>query len=481
MGDFAYETPRFLINGAFCEGSGEAVTPILDPSTEGELARFRHASRSDVDKAIEAAHRAFATWSRETPYARADILKKAAEIIRDRRDAIAATLTMENGKVIAESRLEVDFSANLFEWLAEEACHSPGRLIPARNSDFRLTVEPEPLGPVACLTPWNFPAVTPVRKFAAALAAGCTVVTKPAEETPATTIALARCLMDAGLPDGVLNVVFGDPGAIATQLIESPFIRKISFTGSVQVGKMLTRQASDHMKRVTMELGGHAPVVVWDDVDPQKAARICAAGKFRNAGQVCTSPTRFYVHEKAYEPFLETFVETARNIRIGSGLDERNGMGPLSNPRRVSAIEDFIADAVEKGAAHHCGGERQANKGYFLTPAVLSDLSDDARILHEEPFGPAAAILRWSDYGEMMERANALELGLASYVFTGHAERAERSARDLQAGMVGINNFVVSQTELPFGGVKDSGYGMEGGTEGLEAFQTKKSVAHQLR
>lgn len=481
MASFAYETPEFLINGVFCDGTGAHEAAIVDPATETALASFQHASPADVAAAAAAATAAFATWSQMTPYARADILKRAAQLMRERSEAIATTLTLENGKVIREARMEVDFAANLFEWLAEEACHAPGRLIPARNPDFRLTVEPEPLGPVACLTPWNFPAVTPARKFAAALAAGCTVVTKPAEETPGTTVAIARCLMDAGLPDGVFNVVFGDPGAIATQLIEHPDIRKISFTGSVNVGKLLTRQAADHMKRVTMELGGHAPVVVWDDVDAQEAARLCAGGKFRNAGQVCTSPTRFFVQDSAYEAFLESFVETTKAITIGPGIDEDSGMGPLSNPRRVAATEDFISDAVDKGATHHCGGERKANKGYFLTPSVLSDIGDDARILHEEPFGPAAAILRWSDYDDMMRRANDIDLGLASYVFTGRAERAERSARDLKTGMVGINNFAVSQTELPFGGVKDSGYGLEGGSEGLEAFQVIKSVSHQLR
>lgn len=481
MAEIAYQKPEMLIDGTFRIGTGSVESAIVDPATEAELARFRHAGHEDVAEATAAAERAFADWSRHSPYARAEILRAAAALMRARQEAIATTLTLENGKPLREARLETGFAANLFEWLAEEACHAAGRLVPGRNPALRMTVEPEALGPVAALTPWNFPAVTPARKIAAALAAGCTVVAKPAEETPGTLIAIAHCLLEAGLPDGALNIVFGDPAAISSQLIEAPAIRKVSFTGSVRVGKLLTRHAADHMKRVTMELGGHAPVVVFDDVDAEEAARACAAGKFRNAGQVCTSPTRFFVQEGAYDRFLESFVGAAKALRLGPGIDEATDMGPLSNPRRVPALEELIGDAVARGGTLHCGGERHGNKGYFLTPAVLSDLPEDTRILHEEPFGPVGAVLRWSDYDAMMRRANETTLGLASYVFTGSAERAERAARDLQMGMAGINTFAVSHPEMPFGGVKDSGYGMEGGREGLEAFQVIKSVVHQLR
>jgi succinate-semialdehyde dehydrogenase/glutarate-semialdehyde dehydrogenase len=335
----------------------------------------------------------------------------------------------------------------------------------------------EPVGPVAAFTPWNFPAITPARKIAGALGAGCSIIIKPAEETPGTTLEMARAFQDAGLPAGVLNVVFGVPGAISEYLIKSPVIRKISFTGSVPVGKHLATLAAQGMKRATMELGGHSPVVIAEDADPEKTAEAAVKGKFRNAGQICVSPTRFFVHESIAERFSKRFVEAANALTLGSGLDPKSGMGPLANPRRVKAMEEFVADARDRGAKIAAGGSKSGSEGYFFQPTVVTGLGDDAKLMRDEPFGPVAPVVSYKTLDEVIERANSLPFGLAAYAFTNSSKTAGVLTDALEAGLVGINTYGISTPETPFGGVKDSGYGQEGGIEGLEAYTVKKFVA----
>jgi succinate-semialdehyde dehydrogenase/glutarate-semialdehyde dehydrogenase len=468
-----------FIAGEWLNGTGRKSEPLLDPSTGDVIGELPHASKDDLDKAIDAANEAYPKWRATSALERSRILKKASDLMRERQEDIARKLTLEEGKTLGESRLEVAVSADFFEWFAEEGKRAYGRLVPPRTPGWRQTMVKEPVGVCALFSPWNFPAVTPARKVAAALAAGCTCILKPSEETPATALAIARCLHDAGLPKGVLNVVFGVPSEVSSHLIASPVIRKVSFTGSVPVGKQLAAMAAQAgAKRTTMELGGHAPVLIFDDVDAAQVGTMAAAGKLRNAGQICVSPTRFYVHERIHDRFVETFVEQAKAMKVGSGLDPESKMGPLANPRRVEAMEAFVADAVDKGAKVRTGGNRIGNRGYFWEPTILTDVPDDARILHEEPFGALAAIMPFRDESEVLDRANALPFGLAAYTFTRDADRVARVADKLETGLVGVNTFVVSLPETPFGGVKESGYGSEGGAEGLDAYHVTKFVMH---
>jgi succinate-semialdehyde dehydrogenase/glutarate-semialdehyde dehydrogenase len=416
-------------------------------------------------------------WRKVPPYERAKTLHRAADIIRERTEHIATQMTLEQGKPLAESRAEVAVAADHFDWQGEEARRAYGRMIPARAEGQRLMVLREPVGPVAAFTPWNFPANMPARKMSTALAAGCSCIIKPAEETPGTALALARAVADAGVPPGVLNVVFGIPAEISEYLITSPIIRKITFTGSTAVGKLLAGLAAKGVKRATMELGGHAPVLVFEDADADRAAELSAAAKFRNAGQVCISPTRFYVHESLHDRFADKFAETARKLPVGSGLDPANRMGPVANGRRRDAMEDFVADARKHGAEVLAGGERIGNAGYFWQPTVLKNVPEDARIMNVEPFGPVAIVNSFRDYDEAIEKANRLPYGLAAYAFTESERRAIRISEDIESGLIAINSFNVTWPETPFGGVKESGYGSEGGIEGLDGFLTTKFVS----
>ncbi|MGE0723676.1 MAG: NAD-dependent succinate-semialdehyde dehydrogenase, partial [Alphaproteobacteria bacterium] len=410
-------------------------------------------------------------------YDRSAVLRKAAQLLRTRADDLARQMTREQGKVLAESKIEVMVSADIMDWYAEEGRRAYGRIIPGRAPGSRQIVLREPIGVAAAFTPWNFPALTPMRKIAGALAAGCALVLKPSEETPASAIAIAKALEESGLPKGVLNIVFGVPAKVSEQVIGAPAVRKISFTGSTAVGKHLMGLAAKGAKRTTMELGGHSPVIVFDDVDPAKVAAIAAAGKYRNAGQVCISPTRFFVHEKHYAQFVESFTDAAKGLKVGDGLDKDSRMGPLANARRLDAIEGFVRDAVDKGAKLKTGGSRKGNEGFFFEPTVLADVPDDARIMNEEPFGPVAPIVPFKSFDEVVERANSLEYGLAAYAFTASEKTAQAVSDALESGMVGINSLAVSTPETPFGGVKDSGHGSEGGSEGLDAYLVTKFVA----
>ncbi len=471
-----YEQLAMYIDGEWCAGSDGAGEDVINPATEESLAHLPHASPTDLDRALAAAERGFAQWRATSAYDRAKVLNRAGALIRERADDIARTLTLEEGKVLAEAKLEVLVAADIFEWYAEEGRRAYGRIIPGRLPGTRQMVIREPVGVVAALTPWNFPAVTPARKIAGALGAGCACIIKPSEETPGTCVAMVRALEEAGIPKGVVNLVFGVPANVSEHLIASPIVRKVTFTGSIPVGKHLTKLAAEGMKRTTMELGGHAPVIVFDDVDVDKVARISVAGKFRNAGQVCVSPTRFFVQEKVYSSFVNQFAECARALKVGNGLEDGIEMGPLANKRRVDAIEGFVTDAVEHGADVRAGGDRIGNQGYYFQPTVLADVPDDARVMHEEPFGPLAPVQPFSDFDEVMEKANGLPFGLAAYAFTGSTERANKVSDALESGLVGVNHFAISFAETPFGGVKESGYGHEGGIEGLDAYLTSKFV-----
>lgn len=465
-----------LIDGEWINGDGREMSPVLNPADGSEIGRLPHATADDLERALQAAERGFREWRNVSAYERAKVLQRAADLIRERREDIASRMTLEQGKVIAEARLETDAAADFFEWYAGEGRRAYGRTIPPRVVGAHHLVFQEPIGPVAAFSPWNFPAVAPARKIAAALAAGCSCIIKPAEETPATALALARALQDAGLPAGVLNVVFGTPSVISETLLRSDIIRKVSFTGSTTVGRHIAHLAADGLKKASMELGGHGPVIVFKDADPEVVA-LSVAAKIRNAGQVCVSPTRFIVEEDIYDSFKKSFADVLGSIRVGNGMDPDTRMGPVANARRVTGIEELIADAEARGGRVAAGGSRLGNQGYFLKPTLLVDLPSDARALDEEPFGPLATLAPFRGFDAAIAEANRLRYGLAAYAFT----RSNRTAMDVSAaiesGMVGINSFAISMAETPFGGVKDSGYGSEGGVEGLEAYMTTKFVA----
>ena len=472
------DTLDHLINGVWAQPtSGESQT-VVNPATNKPIAKLGHASRADLDSALAAAQSGFNTWRRVSAFERGKILRKTAELMRQRVDRIATLLTLEQGKLLAEAKLEVLGSADVVDWFAEEGRRAYGRIIPARAEGVRNMVLMEPVGPVAGFSPWNFPVLQATRKICGALAAGCSIIIKCPEETPASPIEFVKCFQDAGVPAGVINLIYGVPKDISEYLVASPTIRKISFTGSVPVGKLLGSLAGLHMKRATMELGGHAPVLIFDDVDTDSVATLLAGMKYRNAGQVCVSPTRFFVQNNAYDKFVGKFIDLAKQIKVGDGMDPASKMGPLANPRRVNAMESIVLDAQEKGAKVQTGGKRIGNEGNFFEPTVLTDVPDNARILSEEPFGPIATMIRFSDTDEVLTKANSLPFGLASYAFTHDAKTATKVSNMLDHGMVSINHFGIALPETPFGGIKDSGYGHEGGIEGLNAYLQTKFVSH---
>jgi succinate-semialdehyde dehydrogenase/glutarate-semialdehyde dehydrogenase len=470
-----YRDLKLYINGEWIEGSD--TIDVINPATGESLGKLPLATSAELDLALQSANTAFAAWRTVSPVERGRVLRRAADLIRERVDRIASLLTLEQGKVLAEARSEVLASAEIFDWFAEECRRSYGRVIPSRDARTRQFVVLEPVGPVAAFSPWNFPAVAPARKVAAALAAGCSCILKPSEETPATALELALALEDAGLPKGTLNVVFGVPDIVSRHLIASEIIRKVSFTGSVGIGKHLARLAADGLKRVTLELGGHAPVVVCADADVEQAARLTAAAKFRNAGQVCISPSRFFVHQDVQERFLNAFVGAARGLKTGDGMAGDSTMGPVANERRLSAMNTFLEDAVQKGGTLQCGGQHTGNRGFFFEPTVISDVPGDALIMNNEPFGPIAPVATFADLDELLSRANGLKYGLAAYVFTQSTASATRLSNGIEAGMIGVNHLAISHAETPFGGVRDSGMGHEGGIEGLEAYMQRKFIS----
>jgi succinate-semialdehyde dehydrogenase/glutarate-semialdehyde dehydrogenase len=475
MTEAAYPEPRMLIGGEW-EDRGPR-SPVLDPATGEAIGAMPEADARLVRSAVAAAHLGFAVWRRTPAIDRRRALNEAARLIRARAEAIARVLTREQGKTMAEARAELAGAADAFEWYGDEAVRAYGREVPARRAGVRQAVRREPVGPVAALTPWNFPALTPARKIAGALAAGCSVVIRPSSETPATCMELVRACVDAGVPPGVLNLVFGPPAEVSDELLASPLIRKVTFTGSTAVGKALARRAADGMKRGTFELGGHAPLIVFDDADLDAALDAAVAAKFRNAGQVCIAPSRFLVQEAAYERFVAGLAERAAALRVGPGEDPATQMGPLANERGLAAMDRFVAGATAGGARVVAGGRRIGARGCFWAPTVLRDVPPDAAAMREEVFGPLAPVAPFRDADDALAAANASPYGLAAYAFTGSLRRAHEVAEGLEAGMVGINHFGVSLAELPFGGVKESGWGQEGGAEGIEHFMDVKSVS----
>jgi succinate-semialdehyde dehydrogenase/glutarate-semialdehyde dehydrogenase len=472
-----YTELALYIDGKWLSGEGRKTEDVINPASGKVLTQLPHASRADLDAALAAADKGLATWRATSAYERSKIMRKAADLLRERADHIAKVQTQEQGKAFPESRIEVLTSADIIDWYAEEGRRTYGRIIPGRQKGVRQLVVQEPVGVVAAFTPWNFPTLTPVRKIAGALGAGCSLIIKASEETPGGCVELVKCFADAGLPAGVLNLVFGVPAEISEYLIPQKSVKKISFTGSVPVGKHLAALAGRHMKKATMELGGHSPVVVFADADPEKVADTIAAFKYRNAGQVCISPTRFYVQEQSYPKFLARFTEYAKGLKLGDGLEKGTSMGPLANPRRLDAMESFVNDAKDRGGKIVTGGSRQGNQGFFFQPTVITDVPDDSKIMTEEPFGPLAPIVPFKTFDEVVERANSLEFGLAAYTFTASGATAAAVGDALQSGMVGVNSVAISTPETPFGGVKDSGYGSEGGIEGLQAYLSTKFIS----
>lgn len=471
----AYPEIKMFIGGKWIPRAGE---DILNPSDETVIGQVPHATNDDLDAALQAARKGFATWRRMSPEDRHGIILKAIGLLRERADTIAEIISLEQGKSVASARAEVQRGADLMVWDAEEGRRVYGRVIPAA-ADYRNIVVKEPVGPVAAFTPWSAPTSSPGRKIGGALAAGCSIILKAAEETPGGAVSLVRCFEEAGIPEGVINLVFGVPAEISSYLIASPLSRLVTFTGSVPVGIHLAKLAAEQMKPAIMELGGHSPVIVCEDADPEKAAKLGATGKFRNSGQVCISPTRFFVHRSIHDTFLAQFTKTASEVTVG-GFGEDAQMGPLANIRRVNAMQEMVDDAVARGAKIETGGKRLDRAGYFFPPTVLSNVPADANVMRSEPFGPIAVVAPYDSLDDVIEQANGLEYGLAAYAFSDSASTLHRIASELEVGHISINHFGGGVPESPFGGVKHSGLGREGGQEGLEGYFVTKYVSHHL-
>ena len=471
-----YPELKLFIGGEWRSRDGQ---PVLNPADDTVLGTVPHATRADLDDALAAAEKGLKVWSRTSPAKRAEIILKAAALMRERIEDLAVAMTLEQGKPIAQSRAEIQRACEIIEWDAQEGRRVYGRIIPSEPG-MRHSVLRQPIGVVAAFSPWNFPTSSPARKVGGALSAGCSIILKASEETPAGAMQLVQAFADAGLPAGVLNLVFGKPSEISEYLIPQPTVRLVTFTGSVPVGKHLTAMAGQYMKPVIMELGGHSPVIVCDDVDPASHGASAALAKSRNAGQVCVAPTRFFVEDAIYERFATSMAEKAASFKIGNGLDPANHMGPLANDRRIAAMETLVADYKEKGARVMTGGARIGNRGNFYPLTVLADVPDEALAMSQEPFGPLALLSRVRSLDEAIEKANSVTYGLAGYAFTNSARKAELLAESVEVGNLSINHYVASSAETPFGGVKDSGIGREGGVEGLQGYTVVKNVSHLM-
>lgn len=477
MQNHQYDPLYLFIYGDWIEAGNRDTVAVINPATEATIGRLPLATAADLERALSATRSGFDIWRRTVPAERARIMKNAAALMRERAEHIASLMTLEEGKPLAESRDEVLRAADYFEWFAEEARRIDGRVVPSNRPGVLQLVKKEPIGPVAAFTPWNFPAITPARKLSAALAAGCSVILKPGEESPATALALARCLDDAGLPEGVLQIVFGVPDQVSATLIASPVIRKVAFTGSVPVGRLLSERAAAGVKPITLELGGHGPVLVFADADIDAAATGGAANRFRGTGQICISSTRFLIQRGVYTQFVERFVSATEQLIIGDGIAEGTQVGPLANIRQLEKMESLIADAVALGAKVLTGGKRLNRPGFFFEPTVLTDVPMEARIMHEEPFGPIAVMRPFDALEDGLAEANRLPYALSAYAFTRDARTVLDVGDGLEAGMIGINQYRMVATELPFGGMKESGHGSEGGREGLSHYLVNKFIS----
>lgn len=471
-----YPDTKLLIDGKWRQGSAGDWIDVENPASGETIGRVASASIHDLEEAAEAAVSGFEAWRGRSPYERSAILRSAAQKIRASVDQASLLLTLEQGKPLAEARAEILASADVLDWCAEEGRRVYGRVVPGRSTNVQQVVSKEPVGPSVGFIPWNFPVVQTARKLGPAIAAGCSIIVKGPEETPASIAAFFQALVDAGVPSGVIGLVFGVPSMVSEFLIPHPAIRKVSFTGSVPVGKRLAALAGLHMKRTTMELGGHAPVLIFSDADVERAASILSSYKFRNAGQVCIAPTRFLVQEPVFEDFCARFISMAERINVGPGTDPETKMGPVVSQKRLSAIEELVSDAVDKGAGVSLGGKRIGNRGNFYAPTVLTDVSQEMRVMNEEPFGPLVLMQPHKDADSMIEEANRLPFGLASYAFTKSAERVQAVSSRIEAGMLSINHVGLALPEVHFGGVKDSGHGSEGGADAIEAYLVSKLV-----
>ena len=472
-----YPDTQLLINGEWQDAQDARTLAVANPATGKEIGRVAHASTADLDRALAAAQKGFETWRAMPAHERRKIMHRAAELMRERATDIARIMTLEQGKPLAEAKAEVAAAPEVIDWFADEAMRVYGRVVPARNLAVRQLAIKDPVGPVAAFTPWNFPVNQVVRKVSVALATGCSILVKAAEETPASPAALIRAFVDAGVPAGVVGLVYGDPAEISSYLIPHPVIRKVTFTGSTAVGKQLAALAGQHMKRATMELGGHAPVIIAEDADVELAVKAAGGGKFRNAGQVCISPTRFLVHESLHDEFVSALVKLTEGLAVGDGLAENTRMGPLANPRRVTAMAEIMEDAERRGVTVATGGKRIGETGNFFTPTVLINVPLDAKVFNDEPFGPMAATRAFNTLDEAIAEANRLPYGLAAYAFTRSLKNAHQLAQQVETGMLWINQPAAPWPEMPFGGVKDSGYGSEGGPEALEPYLNTRAVS----
>jgi succinate-semialdehyde dehydrogenase/glutarate-semialdehyde dehydrogenase len=471
-----YPNTQLFIDGQWCNAASGRTLPVVNPADHKQIGTVAHAERADLDRALEAADKGYKAWRKVSPFERCKIMRKAADIFRGRADTVAACITSEQGKPVAEARMEAMAGADIIDWFAEEGRRAYGRVIPARAEGVYQLVVKEPVGPVAAFTPWNFPINQAVRKLSAALASGCSVILKAPEETPASPAELVRAFADAGVPAGVINLVYGSPAEISGYLIPHPIIRKMTFTGSTPVGKQLAALAGAHMKRATMELGGHAPVIVFDDADVDAAAKAMAAAKYRNAGQVCVSPTRFLVQEGIYSKFVERFVENTKAIKVGDGFDPQTKMATLANPRRQAAMVANVEDARKHGGKLQTGGYPIGEKGNFFEPTVITELDRKAMAMNTEPFGPLVIINPFKSLDDAVTEANRLPYGLAAYAWTKSAKTAAAIAAQVETGMMTINHLGFALPEVPFGGVKDSGFGTEGGADALEPYLVGKFV-----
>jgi succinate-semialdehyde dehydrogenase/glutarate-semialdehyde dehydrogenase len=471
------------IDGKWCAADDGRTLGVINPATEEVIVDVAYGGRAETRRALEAAARALPGWMKQTAWDRAKVLRKTADLMRERADAIARTLTMEQGKPLAEAKAEVLHSADTFEWFGEEGKRAYGQVIPHSAQGKRHITIKHPVGVVASISPWNFPVTLQSRKIAPALAAGCTIVSRPASQTPLCLIQVFECLVEAGTPPGVANLVIGSAQEMADEFLENPICRKISFTGSTEVGKQLMKGCADQMKRVSLELGGHAPFIVFPDADPEVGAKIAVTGKFRNNGQVCIAPSRFYVHKDVEKKFTEAAVAFARGLKMGNGLDAGIEVGPMFEKKALQSTQDLVEDARGKGAKVLTGGKRsdRFDRGYFFEPTVLTGVSGQTRMMTEEPFAPVMPLLDFSKLDDVIAAANNTRYGLAAYVFTNDLTVAWKMAEGIEAGIIGINDPVPATPQCPFGGMKESGLGRELAHEGLEAYLETKYVSIRLR
>jgi succinate-semialdehyde dehydrogenase / glutarate-semialdehyde dehydrogenase len=474
---------RMYIDGQWVDAPDGKTLAVINPADESTLTRVAYGTRAEAERAIDAAARAFPTWKGVSVYERAKILKRTAELMRERADRIARALTQEQGKPLPEAKAEVLHSADTFEWFAEEGKRAYGRIIPPSNIAKRHYAIKHPVGVVGTITPWNFPAALPSRKIAPALAVGCTVVSRPADQTPLTLMLIFECLDEAGVPPGVANLVIAPSRQVADAFFEHPAVQKISFTGSTEVGKQLIRRSADGVKRLSLELGGHAPFIVFPDADVAQVAQAAVIGKFRNNGQVCIAPSRFYVHERISKDFTEAAVALTRGLELGNGLDDGVQVGPMFEASAIEKTAGLVDDARARGGQILTGGGRSTRfeRGYWFEPTIIREIKGDMRIMTEEPFAPVMPLLDFAKLDDVIAAANDTPYGLAAYVFTNDLTIATRMAEGLEAGIIGINDPVPATPQCPFGGMKQSGLGRELGHEGLDAYLETKYVSVGLR